>query len=459
MKTRIETDSMGEIHVPEDKLWAAQTQRSFENFKIGDEKMPLEFIKAMALVKKAAAFANHKCGILEEEKMKYIHQVCQEIIDEKHHHQFPLVIWQTGSGTQSNMNINEVIANRIQQIKHGSIDHKPLFVHPNDDVNKSQSTNDVFPTAMRVATYTNIKNRCLPELLELQKTFENKACAFSKIVKTGRTHMMDATPVTLGQEMQTFAHQLKIANEMLAKACALLAELPIGGTATGSGLNAPQNYDIFAVEFLSKETACNFKTVDCKATHMATHDSFVQVSSALKNVAVAITKIANDIRLLSSGPRCGLGEINIPENEPGSSIMPGKVNPTQVEAITMVCAQIMGNDYAITIGGMQGHLQLNVFMPLIIRNILHSATILADSCRSFRLHCAEGIEPNQEKINEHLQNSLMLVTALNPHIGYTKAAKIAQKAHREGLTLKEAAIQSGISETEFDQWVNPYDMV
>lgn len=459
MKIRIEKDSMGEINVSEEKYWAAQTQRSFENFKIGEEKMPLEFIKAMARVKKAAAFANYRCGVLDENKMKLIHQVCDEIINEEHNDQFPLVIWQTGSGTQTNMNLNEVIANRIQFLKYGKIGKQPLFVHPNDDVNKSQSTNDVFPTAMRLATYKVLQMKTIPELSLLQKVFAEKAKAFANIVKTGRTHMMDATPVTLGQEMKSFADSLKTSLELLIYSCQLLTELPIGGTATGSELNAPKKYDIFATEFLSKEMEFYFKPAECKAAHMATHDSFVHVSSALKNTAVSLMKIANDIRLLASGPRCGLGEINIPANEPGSSIMPGKVNPTQVEAMTMVCAQIMGNDYAITIGGMQGHLQLNVFMPLIIRNILHSANILADCCRSFRLHCVQGIEPNLSKIKEHLNNSLMLVTALNPHIGYSDAAKIAQMALRNGLTLKEAALQSGISESDFDQWVDPYKMV
>ncbi|MDD2345425.1 MAG: class II fumarate hydratase [Bacteroidales bacterium] len=459
MKIRIEKDSMGEINVSEEKYWAAQTQRSFENFKIGDEKMPLDLIKAMARVKKAASFANFKCGIFDENKMKSIHQVCDEIINEDHNDQFPLVIWQTGSGTQTNMNLNEVISNRIQFLKYGEIGKQALYVHPNDDVNKSQSTNDVFPTAMRVAAYKTLQTKTIPELRLLQKVFSEKALSFANVVKTGRTHMMDATPVTLGQEMKSFADQLKTSLELLIHSSELLTELPIGGTATGSELNAPKNYDVLAAEFLSKETGFSFKSAECKATHMATLDSFVHVSSGLKNTAVSLMKIANDIRLLASGPRCGLGEIHIPANEPGSSIMPGKVNPTQVEAMTMVCAQIMGNDYAITIGGMQGHLQLNVFMPLIIRNILHSAHILADSCRSFRLHCVDGIEPNLPQIKEHLNNSLMLVTALNPHIGYSNAAKIAQKALCEDLTLKEAALQSGISENDFDTWVDPYKMV
>lgn len=459
MKTRIEKDSMGKIEVSEDKYWAAQTQRSFENFKIGEEKMPLEFIKAMARVKKAAALANFRCDVLNENKKNLIHQVCDEIINEEHNDQFPLVIWQTGSGTQTNMNLNEVIANRIQFLKYGKMGEQPLYVHPNDDVNKSQSTNDVFPTAMRIAAYKTLQAKTIPELNLLQKVFAEKAKAFANIVKTGRTHMMDATPVTLGQEMRSFADQLRTSLELLIHSSELLTELPIGGTATGSELNAPINYDILAADFLSNELGYTFKPAECKATHMATHDSFVHVSSALKNTAVSLTKIANDIRLLASGPRCGLGEIHIPANEPGSSIMPGKVNPTQVEAITMVCAQIMGNDYAITVGGMQGHLQLNVFMPLIIRNVLHSANILADSCRSFRLNCVEGIEPNLPQIKEHLNNSLMLVTALNPHIGYSNAAKIAQKALRENLTLKEASLQSGISEKDFDQWVVPNKMI
>ncbi len=459
MTTRIEKDSMGEVAVQRDKYWAAQTQRSFENFKIGDEKMPFELIKALAIVKKASAYANFKCGMLDQEKMILIHQVCDEIIKDELTDQFPLVVWQTGSGTQTNMNINEVIANRIQFLKYGIIGEHTLYIHPNDDVNKSQSTNDVFPTAMRISAVNVLKKKTIPELEKLQKEFLLKSETFAHIVKTGRTHLMDATPVTLGQEMQTFSDQLKIAIEMLNHSCQLLLEIPIGGTATGSGLNSPKNYDQYATEFISGEMKFSFSPASCKATHMASHDSFVQVSSALKNSAVSLTKIANDIRLLASGPRCGFGEIIIPENEPGSSIMPGKVNPTQVEALTMVCAQVMGNDYAITIGGMQGHLQLNVFMPLIIRNVLHSANILADSCRSFRLHCVVGIEPNLPKINEHLNNSLMLVTALNPHIGYSKAAKIAQKAHQESLTLKEAAMQMGISETDFDNWVNPYNMV
>lgn len=459
MKTRVEKDSMGEIEVPSDVFWGAQTQRSFENFKIGSERMPAELIRSIALVKKAAAFANWKTGVLPKEKQKWINQVCDEIIEGKLDEYFPLVVWQTGSGTQTNMNVNEVISNRIQLLKYGNIEHKPLFIHPNDDVNKSQSTNDVFPTAMKIAATMLVYEMTIPEIDFLASAFKVKAELFKDIVKTGRTHMMDATPVTLGQEMQSYWHQLKSTLETLSLSCMHLFELPLGGTATGSGLNAPQAYDKIAVDYIAKQTGLPFEVSECKASSMAAHDSFVELSSALKNCAVSLMKIGNDIRLLSSGPRCGLGELNIPENEPGSSIMPGKVNPTQVEALTMVCAQVIGNDACITISGMQGQLQLNVFMPVIIRNIIHSASLLADVCRSFRVNCVEGIEPNHEKISEHLQNSLMLVTALNPHIGYSNAAKIAQKAHHEGLTLRQAAIENGISPEDFDLWVNPLNMV
>lgn len=459
MKTRIDKDSMGEIEVPIDVYWGAQTQRSFENFKIGKERMPAELIRSIALVKKAAAYANWKTGVLSKEKRDWIDKVCNEIIEGKLDEHFPLVVWQTGSGTQSNMNVNEVISNRIQFLKYKNIEHKPLFVHPNDDVNKSQSTNDVFPTAMKIAASMLVYEMTIPEIEQLASAFNVKAEEFKNIIKTGRTHMMDATPVTLGQEMLSYRHQLKSTLETLSLSCMHLFELPLGGTATGSGLNAPKGYDKIAVDYIAKHTGLPFEVSECKASSMAAHDSFVELSSALKNCAVSLMKIGNDIRLLSSGPRCGIGEINIPENEPGSSIMPGKVNPTQVEALTMVCAQIIGNDTTITISGMQGQLQLNVFMPVIIRNIIHSATLLADVCRSFRENCIAGLKPNHEKISEHLQNSLMLVTALNPHIGYSNAAKIAQKAHHEGLTLRQAAIESGISSEDFDLWVNPLNMV
>lgn len=459
MKTRIEKDSMGEIEVPADAFWGAQTQRSFENFKIGNELMPAELIRSIALVKKAAAFANWKTGVLTKEKQKWIDKVCNEIIEGKLDDSFPLVVWQTGSGTQTNMNVNEVISNRIQFLKFGNIEHKPLFVHPNDDVNKSQSTNDVFPTAMKIAASMMMYEITINEIENLATEFAQKADLFKDIVKIGRTHMMDATPVSLGQEMQSYAHQLKSSLETLISCCVHLFELPLGGTATGSGLNAPKDYDKIAIKYIAKFTKLPFEVSECKASSMAAHDSFVELSSAMKNTAVSLMKIANDIRLLSSGPRCGIGELSIPENEPGSSIMPGKVNPTQVEALTMVCAQIIGNDTTITVSGMQGQLELNVFMPVIIRNILHSAKLLADSCRSFRQNCIIGLEPNYKKIDEHLQNSLMLVTALNPHIGYSNAAKIAQIAHCERITLRQAAIKNGVSPHDFDLWVNPLNMV
>ena len=459
MKTRTESDSMGQIEVPKDALWGSNTQRSLQNFKIGTNKMPLELIHSIALVKKAAAYANFKTGVLSQEKKNLIWEICDEIIAGQHDEQFPLVIWQTGSGTQTNMNVNEVVAFRIQQKKFGDLSQKPLFVHPNDDVNKSQSTNDVFPTSMRVAAYKALHTKLLPQIKNLMTEFEQKAKEYGHIVRTGRTHMMDATPISFEQNLLSYYHQLKMGLNSLENSMSFLLELPLGGTASGSGLNAPENYDKIAIEYLKTETGFNFTPIACKSTAMAAHDAFVAVSASLKTLATIIMKIANDLRLLSSGPRCGLAEVRIPENEPGSSIMPGKVNPTQIEAITMVCAQVMGNDAAVTIGGMQGHLELNVFMPMIISNVLNSSNLLADSIQSFIVNCVAGMEPDEENMKNYLEKSLMLATALNPQIGYSNAAKIAQYANKNGITLREAAIANGVSESDFDKWVKPEEMV
>ena len=460
MDYRIEKDTLGEVKVAADKLWGAQTQRSFNNFKIGQQTMPKEIIYALALVKKAAAAANCELGVLPEEKQKMIAACCDEILAGKLDEQFPLCVWQTGSGTQTNMNVNEVIANRAEMMLHGTIDVANRSISPNDDVNKSQSTNDVFPTAMRVAASMAIVRNLEPAIKNLMHTLEHKSEDFQNIVKIGRTHLMDATPLTLGQEFSAYASQLHHGMEALRSALPHLMELPFGGTAVGTGLNTPKGYDVLAVRYLNDYSGMPFTSAANKFEAMASHDSIVEMSGALKRLAVSLMKIANDIRLLASGPRCGLGELKIPANEPGSSIMPGKVNPTQCEALSMVCCQVMGNDTAITTGAMQGHLQLNVFMPLIARNIMESINLLTDAINSFNDHCAKGIEPNKDVIDKHLRESLMLVTALNPHIGYYNAAKIAQYALAHNLTLKEAALQLGlVSEADFDQWVDPSKMV
>jgi len=461
MEFRIEHDTMGEVKVPNDKYWGAQTQRSKDNFKIGEPaSMPKEIIKAFGYLKKAAAQANYDLGVLPKEKMELISQVADEIIEGKLDEHFPLVIWQTGSGTQSNMNVNEVIANRAHVLKGGKLTDSKKILHPNDDVNKSQSSNDTFPTAMHIATYKMIVEVTLPGLEKLRNALAKKAEEFKDIIKTGRTHLMDATPLTLGQEFSAYVAQLDHGIKTLKDSLDHLSELALGGTAVGTGLNTPEGYAELVAEKISKLTGLPFKTAPNKFESLAAHDAMVGVSSALKKLAVSIMKIANDIRFLASGPRCGIGEIILPANEPGSSIMPGKVNPTQNEAITMVAAQIIGNDVAVTTGGMQGHFQLNVFKPLIARNVLESARLLGDACVSFAEKAVEGIKSNKENIKKHLDNSLMLVTALNTHIGYENAAKIAKKAYAENKTLKQAAIELGLLTAEqFDEWVDPSKMI
>jgi fumarate hydratase class II len=460
MEYRIEKDTMGEIKVPADKYWGAQTQRSKENFKIGAGTMPVEIIRAFAYLKKAAALVNVDLNVLPEEKGEMIARACDEIIEGKLDDNFPLVVWQTGSGTQSNMNLNEVIANRIHVLKGGKLGEGDRFVHPNDDVNKSQSSNDTFPTAMHIAGYKALVEITFPGIEKLRDTLNRKAVEYKDVVKTGRTHLMDATPLTLGQEFSGYVSQLDHGLRALKNTLPHLSELALGGTAVGTGLNTPKGYDVKVAEKIAELTGLPFVTAENKFEALSAHDAMVEVSGALKRLAVSLMKIANDIRVLGSGPRCGIGEINLPANEPGSSIMPGKVNPTQNEALTMVCAQVMGNDTAIAVGGMQGHYQLNVFKPVMIYNLLQSARLLGDACVSFDEKCAEGIEPNHANISKNLQNSLMLVTALNPHIGYENSAKIAKKAHSEGKTLKEAALESGLlTEEQFDEWVDPGKMI
>jgi len=459
MNHRIETDTMGEISVASDRYWGAQTQRSLENFVIGGQKMPLEVIRAFATLKKAAALINVELGVLPLEKSDVIARVCDEILAGKLDEHFPLVVWQTGSGTQSNMNVNEVISNRGIELMGGRVGSKEP-IHPNDDVNKSQSSNDTFPTAMHIAAYQLIVQHTLPHMQRLKETLEQKARSFMNIVKIGRTHLMDATPLTLGQEFSGYASQLKHAIQTVRNSLDHLSELALGGTAVGTGLNAPKGFAEKVAGKIAQLTGHPFKTAENKFESLAAHDALVEASGALKTAAVSLMKIANDIRLLASGPRCGIGEIIIPSNEPGSSIMPGKVNPTQAEAMTMVCAQVIGNDTAINIGGINGHFELNVFKPMMIFNLLNSARLLGDACDSFNKHCAAGIEPNHGRIRMHLENSLMLVTALNPHIGYEKAAQIAKKAHQEGLTLREASIQSGyVTDEEFSRYVVAEKMV
>src|SRR5690606_7642763 len=461
MEFRIERDTMGEVKVPATRYWGAQTERSRNNFRIGTPaSMPVEIIHAFAILKKAAALANEELGVLPSEKARLISQVCNEILEGRLDEEFPLVIWQTGSGTQSNMNVNEVIANRAHVLNGGKLVDEKKVLHPNDDVNKSQSSNDTFPTAMHIAAYRQVTEVTLPGLKLLQKTLADKASAFRDIVKTGRTHFMDATPLTLGQEFSGYAQQLANSIRAIESAREGVRELALGGTAVGTGLNAPKGYDVLVAKKIAELTGYPFITAPNKFESLAAHDAMVELSGALKRAAVSLMKIANDIRMLSSGPRCGIGEIIIPDNEPGSSIMPGKVNPTQPEAMTMVCAQVMGNDVAVSVGGSNGHFELNVFKPLIAANVLQSARLIGDACVSFNNNCAVGIEPNLPVISRHLENSLMLVTALNPHIGYENAARIAKKAHKENKTLREAAVELGLLTPEqFDEWVQPASMV
>ena len=462
MSIRIEKDTMGPVEVPADKYWGAQTQRSINNFKIGGEKnrMPIEIIRAFAILKKAAAQTNAELGVMEQSKADIIAQVCDEILAGKHDDQFPLVVWQTGSGTQSNMNTNEVIAYRAHVLLGGSLEDAKKKIHPNDDVNKSQSSNDTYPTAMHIAAYQMVVETTIPGVQKLRDTLAAKAEAFKNVVKIGRTHFMDATPLTLGQEFSGYVAQLDHGLRALKNTLAHLSELALGGTAVGTGLNTPKGYSELVAKKIAELSGHPFVTAPNKFEALAAHDGMVEAHGALKQLAVSLMKIANDIRMLSSGPRSGIGEILIPENEPGSSIMPGKVNPTQVEAMTMVAAQVMGNDVAITIGGSNGHFELNVFKPLIAANFLQSARLIGDACVSFNDNCAIGIEPNTPMIQRHLENSLMLVTALNTHIGYENAAAIAKKAHKEGTSLREAAIGLGLLTSEqFDEWVKPEDMI
>ncbi len=459
MSYRIEKDTMGEIQVPSEKYWGAQTQRSRENFKIGGQLMPIEVIRAFAHLKKAAAITNAELTDFSDEKAKVIGQVCDEILAGKLDEHFPLVVWQTGSGTQSNMNVNEVIANRAIEILGGEIGSKSP-VHPNDDVNKSQSSNDTFPTAMHIAAYTYIVEHTLPKIQLLHDTLAAKAEAFDEVVKIGRTHLMDATPLTVGQEFSGYATQLAKGMETILDSLAHLSELALGGTAVGTGLNTPKGYADTVAKHIADLTGHPFRSADNKFEALSAHDAIVEASGALKRVAVSLMNIGNNIRLLASGPRCGIGEIIIPANEPGSSIMPGKVNPTQAEALTMACAQVIGNDTAVSVAGTHGHFQLNVFKPMMVYNVLMSARLIGDACESFNNNLAVGIEPNHDRIKQLLNNSLMLVTALNTHIGYDKAAKIAKTAHAEGSTLKEAAIKlEYLTSEEFDKIVVPEKMI
>ncbi len=461
MKYRLERDTLGEVKVPADKYWGAQTERSRQNFKIGPEaSMPREIIDAYAILKKAAAYANHDAGILSEEKRDLIARVADEILEGKLYEHFPLVVWQTGSGTQTNMNVNEVIANRAHVISGNKLGEGKRLLHPNDDVNKSQSSNDTFPTAMHIALYKKIVEKTLPALEKLRDALKTKSEEFKHVVKIGRTHFMDATPLTLGQEFSGYVSQLDHGIRALKNTLEHLSELALGGTAVGTGINTPEGYAGKVAGYIKQFTGLPFKTAENKFEALAAHDAIVETHGALKQIAVSINKIANDIRMLASGPRSGIGEIIIPANEPGSSIMPGKVNPTQAEAITMVAAQIIGNDVAITAGGMQGHFELNVFKPMMIKNALESADLLADASVSFTDKLVTGIKPNHKRIKELLDNSLMLVTALNPVIGYEKAAEIAKKAYKEDKTLKQAALELGyLTEEEFDKYVKPEKMV
>jgi fumarate hydratase class II len=461
MEYRIEKDTIGEVQVPADKYWGAQTERSRNNFKIGPAgSMPKEIVRAFAYLKKAAAHANHDLGVLEIEKRDLISQVADEIIEGKLDDQFPLVIWQTGSGTQSNMNVNEVIANRAHVLVGNKLGDGAKTLQANDDVNKSQSSNDTFPTGMHIACYQVIIEKTIPGVLQLRNTLDRKAKEFKDVVKIGRTHLMDATPLTLGQEFSGYVSQLDHGLKALKNTLPHLAELALGGTAVGTGLNTPKGYDVLVAQKIAEFTGLPFVTAENKFEALAAHDAMVETHGALKQMAVSLNKIANDIRMMASGPRSGIGELIIPANEPGSSIMPGKVNPTQAEAMTMVCAQVMGNDVAVTVGGTQGHYELNVFKPMMAYNVLQSAELLGDACVSFDEHCAQGIEPNHRRIQELLNNSLMLVTALNTKIGYYKAAEIANEAHRNGTTLKEEAVRLGYVEAdEYDALVDPRKMI
>lgn len=462
MEYRIEKDTMGEVKVPVDALYGAQTQRSIDNFKIAQDinRMPKEIIRAFAYLKKAAALTNFDAGVLPKEKCDLIGQVCDEILEGKLDAYFPLVVWQTGSGTQSNMNVNEVVAYRGHVINGGQLTDKEKFLHPNDDVNKSQSSNDTFPTAMHIAAYKILLEVTIPGIEKLRNTLAEKSLQFMDVVKIGRTHFMDATPLTLGQEFSGYVSQLDHGLKAIRNTLAHLSELALGGTAVGTGINTPPNYAVNVAKHIAQLTNLPFVTAENKFEALAAHDAIVEAHGALKTVAVSLMKIANDIRMLSSGPRSGIGELFIPDNEPGSSIMPGKVNPTQCEALTMIAAQVMGNDVAINIGGATGHFELNVFKPVMIYNFLHSARLIGDGCVSFNDKCAVGIEPIEANIKKHVDNSLMLVTSLNTKIGYYKAAEIAQKAHKEGTTLKEMAVKLGyVTPEQFDEWVVPAQMV
>jgi fumarate hydratase class II len=460
MKFRIERDTMGEVQVPSDKYWGAQTERSRNNFKIGPAgTMPLEVVYGFAYLKKAAAHTNFELGVLAEEKKDLISAVCDEVLAGKHDDQFPLVIWQTGSGTQSNMNMNEVVSNRAHVLQGNDLGEGNKFVHPNDDVNKSQSSNDTYPTAMHIASYKMIVETTIPGVEKLRDTLKAKSEEFMNVVKIGRTHLMDATPLTLGQEFSGYVSQLNHGLKALHNTLDHLSELALGGTAVGTGINTPEGYAPLVAKKIAEFTGLPFVTAENKFEALAAHDAIVETHGALKQLAVSLNKIANDIRLLASGPRSGIGEIIIPANEPGSSIMPGKVNPTQAEALTMVCAQVIGNDMAISVGGAQGHYELNVFKPMMAANLLQSARLIGDACVSFNDNCAVGIEPNYMSIKKHLDNSLMLVTALNTKIGYEKAAKIAKTAHENNTTLKEEAVNLGyLTAEQFDEWVRPEDM-
>ena len=460
MNVRIEHDTMGEVKVPADKYWGAQTQRSKDNFKIGGETMPIEIVRAFGILKKAAALTNAELGVLPEEKAKLISQVCDEIIESKLDDQFPLVVWQTGSGTQSNMNVNEVIANRAHVILGGKLGEGEYFIHPNDDVNKSQSSNDTFPTAMHIAACDLISHVTMPGVNKLMDTLKKKSLEFKDIIKIGRTHLMDATPLTLGQEFSGYASMLEHGLRSLECILPHLYELALGGTAVGTGLNTPKGFDVLVAKKIAELSGCPFVTAENKFAALSAHCSIVEISGAFKLMATSLTKIVNDIRFYASGPRSGIGELILPANEPGSSIMPGKVNPTQNEALTQVCTQVVGNDMTITMAGMQGHFQLNVFKPVMILNLINSARLLGDGCVSFNDNCAVGIKPNLKEIKYNLDNSLMLVTALNTHIGYENSAKIAKKAHAEGTTLKDAALELGlVTEEQFDEWVDPSKML
>ncbi len=457
---RTEYDTLGPVKVPADKYWGAQTQRSINNFKIGNEKMPVEIVRAFAILKKAAALTNRDLGVLPDEKAAIISRICDDITEGKLDDQFPLVVWQTGSGTQTNMNVNEVISNRSHVLAGNRLGEGTPYIHPNDDVNKSQSSNDTFPTAMHIAAYKMLMEVTIPGLELLRKTLAGKSAEFTNIVKIGRTHWMDATPLTLGQEFSGYVSQLDHGLKTLRSNLPHLSELALGGTAVGTGINAPKEYADIVAARIAELTGYPFISALNKFEALSANDAVVKISGSLKNISVSLLKIVNDLRVLASGPRSGIGEITIPANEPGSSIMPGKVNPTQIEALSMVCAQVIGNDLAINTGGMQGHFQLNVFKPMMIVNLLHSERLLGDACVSFNDNCAVGIQPNHEIIEKNLENSLMLVTALNPHIGYENAAKIAKKAFEDNTTLKQAALDLGlVTEEQFKKWVDPRNMI